>query len=275
LEHWLPGGKHNGTEYTVLNPTRSDNHAGSFSVNMRSGQWGDFATDDKGGDLVSLVCYLERCANHSEAARLLSEFLGIDMDKPRLKVVSKTEWQPIIPVPEDAEPPPERHPKLGEPAARWTYHDAEGRVLCHVCRFNTTDSGKEFRPLTYRAANGTHAWRWEGLPDPRPLFNLHLLARHPSAAAIVCEGEKSAEAAAQLFPLPQYVTLTSLNGAKGVRKADWKPLEGRTLYLWPDNDKPGLEYVTVVAERLKSSCVPCMRCRCRMAWGKDGTRPTP
>jgi putative DNA primase/helicase len=55
LSHWLPDGKHQGHEYQALNPTRADGKPGSFSINTNTGQWADFATDDKGGDLVSLV----------------------------------------------------------------------------------------------------------------------------------------------------------------------------------------------------------------------------
>ena len=61
VSHWLPGGKGN-LHYTALNPRRADNHAGSFSVNLRKGCWKDFATNDGGGDLISLVAYLDDCS---------------------------------------------------------------------------------------------------------------------------------------------------------------------------------------------------------------------
>ena len=44
-----------GHEWVAKNPTRADRHAGSFSVNLRSGKWADFATGDKGGDVVALA----------------------------------------------------------------------------------------------------------------------------------------------------------------------------------------------------------------------------
>ena len=40
------------------NPTRADRRPGSFSVNTRTGRWADFATGDRGGDVVSLAAYL-------------------------------------------------------------------------------------------------------------------------------------------------------------------------------------------------------------------------
>ncbi len=58
------------------NPTRADRRAGSFKCNTHSGKWSDFATGDRGGDVVSLVAYLEHCGQ-VEAARRLAEALGI------------------------------------------------------------------------------------------------------------------------------------------------------------------------------------------------------
>jgi hypothetical protein len=55
IARWLPGGKFEGREYVVRNPTRNDKRPGSFKVNRDTGQWADFATGDKGADLVSLV----------------------------------------------------------------------------------------------------------------------------------------------------------------------------------------------------------------------------
>ena len=61
LLHWLPGGKRvdGGKEYTAANPTRADKHAGSLKVNLATGTWSDFATGDRGGDLIDLVRYLD------------------------------------------------------------------------------------------------------------------------------------------------------------------------------------------------------------------------
>jgi putative DNA primase/helicase len=73
---WAPGGKRQGAEWVALNPTRADDSPGSFSINLSTGAWGDFARADKGGDLVSLVAYIEGC-NQGEAARQLGEFLGL------------------------------------------------------------------------------------------------------------------------------------------------------------------------------------------------------
>ena len=76
----LPGGKIDGHEFVALNPRRNDKRPGSFNIRMsgaRASSWADFATGDKGGDLVSLVAYLENCSQ-VEAARRLARMLGMD-----------------------------------------------------------------------------------------------------------------------------------------------------------------------------------------------------
>jgi len=160
----------------------------------------------------------------------------------------KSEWAPVLPVPDDAPPPPAEHFKLGKPTATWRYTDAAGAVLGYVLRFDTTDGEKVFRPLIYArpAAGGKAAWRWESWPPKRPLYGLQGLARRPIAAVVVCEGEKAADAAAML--LASYVTVTSPNGSKGAGKTDWSPLRGRAVTIWPDADTAGLEYAHAVAK---------------------------
>ena len=49
VRRYLPDGKKKGNEWVALNPTRSDSSLGSFSVNLNTGEWADFATNDKGG----------------------------------------------------------------------------------------------------------------------------------------------------------------------------------------------------------------------------------
>ena len=64
-----------GQEYEARNPTRSDRRPGSFKVNIRNGKWADFATGDKGGDVISLAAYLSG-TDQAEAARALAGMLG-------------------------------------------------------------------------------------------------------------------------------------------------------------------------------------------------------
>ena len=76
LGRWLPDGRRQGAEWVATNPTRADRRRGSFSVNIRTGRWADFATGDRGGDVVSLAAYLHGL-RQSEAARKLAAMLGL------------------------------------------------------------------------------------------------------------------------------------------------------------------------------------------------------
>ena len=75
LQQIIPGGKFRSLEYVARNPRRNDHREGSFKINYKTGQWADFATGDKGGDLVSLLAYI-RDMSQSEAARELARLLG-------------------------------------------------------------------------------------------------------------------------------------------------------------------------------------------------------
>ena len=155
---------------------------------------------------------------------------------------------PILPVPDDAPSEVPNHYEMGKPNKVWEYRDECGELLMKICRFNK-DGGKEDRPLTYRQyKNGTRRWAYKGLDKPRPLYGLDRLADRPDAPVIVCEGEKATDDAQALFP--EYIAVTSPNGAKSAHSADWKPLEGRNVTIWPDNDAPGQAYAKSVAQIL-------------------------
>jgi len=77
VRRWLPDGKREGTEWVAINHTRSDHRKGSFKVNVTTGRWSDFATDHRGGDLVSLGAFLHRMSQ-ADAAKRIAEMLGID-----------------------------------------------------------------------------------------------------------------------------------------------------------------------------------------------------
>jgi hypothetical protein len=76
------GGKFHGDEYVVRNPRRDDQHLGSFKINCRTGKWVDFATGDRGGDIVSLFGFVRGISGQGDAARELAALLGVPFLKP-------------------------------------------------------------------------------------------------------------------------------------------------------------------------------------------------
>jgi hypothetical protein len=164
--------------------------------------------------------------------------------------------QPIVPVPDDAPEMLFRHPKLGAPTKAWPYHDAEGRLIGYVARFDYQDdkdaAAKDYLPITYcRIGKDRFAWRAKGIPDPRPLYNLPGILSRPDATVIVAEGEKAADAAAILFP--EMVATTPPHGAKSPHKADWTTLSGRKLVIATDNDDAGQAFGDRVCELARAA----------------------
>jgi hypothetical protein len=74
---WLPDGRREGAEWVSLNPTRADRKRGSFKVNLGTGKWADFATGDRGGDLVSLAAYLFKLSQ-ADAALKVADMVGVN-----------------------------------------------------------------------------------------------------------------------------------------------------------------------------------------------------
>ena len=78
LKRWLPDGRRKGREFVARNPTRTDHSPGSFSVNIETGRWADFATGQAGGDPISLAAFLFTI-RQGEAAMRLAHMLRIEI----------------------------------------------------------------------------------------------------------------------------------------------------------------------------------------------------
>jgi putative DNA primase/helicase len=161
-------------------------------------------------------------------------------------------WITVVPVPRSAPPAPMRHPSLGEPAKTWEYRGAKGELLGYICRFATPD-GKETRPLTFckPPGRGKPEWRWQTWAQPRPLYGLDRLAARPEAAVLITEGEKASDAGGAL--LPDLVAIASSGGANSAGRADWSPLAGREVIIWPDADLAGAGYANAAAGAIKKA----------------------
>lgn len=258
LPRWLPGGRVNGSEYVCGS---LDGEPGrSLSINLASGVWRDFAGEAGGADPVSLYAAIHNL-KQGEAARKLAGELGVDpggngsAPRPQGQAKAKPadEWRPVLPVPDGAPAPDFKHNRHGEAVAHWEYRDAEGLLLGYVCRFEPEGGRKEILPLTFcQGANGSMRWRWKGFPEPRPLYKLDTLAAvKPDVPVLLVEGEKSTDAAQRL--VPGAVCMTWPNGSKNVGKAEFSPLAGRRVAIWPDADKPGFEAALVLAARVKEA----------------------
>jgi len=275
----LGGGKRQGKEYLPLNPNRSDQTPGSFSISIDSGAWMDGATGDKGGDLVSLAAYVWG-VKQAEAGRRLAAHYGIAVPDAQQRatrdqngvgkvgVATAPKKSPVanapagdmcvIPVPDDAPPPPAAHQRHGRPVKRWAYRDRDGRVCFYHDRYEPQGERKQFAPLTlWRPSAGALRWQFKAPPAPRPIMNADQLAQRPGVPVLIVEGEKAADAAALLWP--GAVVVCWQGGALAVERADWCPLAGRDVVLWPDADEPGAACMEKLARMLQGGGVDRLR----------------
>lgn len=133
--------------------------------------------------------------------------------------------------------------------ARYVYTGPHGEHLMAVVRYEKAGE-KQFRPLRCVGTGkaGVAEYDLRALDAPRPLYHLDQLMSRPEAPVLIVEGEKAADAAALRFP--NYVCTTWACGALAVGKTDLRDLAGRTVVLWPDNDKSGREGMQKLAGAL-------------------------
>ena len=126
--------------------------------------------------------------------------------------------------------------KAGKVAAEYIYELADGTPYLQVRR----DSNKAFKQRHWTGSQ----WAWGKPEGPKVPYRLpELLA---ADTVFIVEGEKDADALTERG----IVATTSSEGA-GKWTADlnnW--FKGRTVYILPDNDKPGRDHARQVAENL-------------------------
>jgi putative DNA primase/helicase len=157
----------------------------------------------------------------------------------------------ILPAPENAERILDALARLGcaKPDERWLYFAAGYSRAFYILRWNRPDGSKAIRPVSWSRSARGKGWDFKAWPAARPLYNLPRIAKRPAANILICEGEKAADAAEGVFG-KSVITTTSSGGAAAAAKTDWSPLEGRTVWIWPDADDAGLRYADDVARRL-------------------------
>ena len=192
VPRFLPSGTREGNEWISCNPKRDDANPGSFKINLLTGNWADFATDDRGSDLPSLAAFLfdlsqseaagylayaigDKVSGVEPAAHLAQEFgpvegePGVLMDQPD----DKGCIQPSDTGPSDSFL---RGSKYGRvPDHQWHYRDRTNRVVLTVCRFETPQGKSILQCTPWAQADFNVAWKWRGLPAERPLYDLPAL----------------------------------------------------------------------------------------------------
>ncbi len=248
VPQWLPGGRLDGTEWVVRNPKRHDKKPGSFRINTQTGQWADFATGEKGGDLISLYAWLNNMPQKDAATQLAKDH-GTRNAPPPPK-------RKRAPRPADyaTRKLPEIHPVYGKPDRRFVYKQADGTIFGWNCRWEGDEHTKKvIRPLSPALMYLEKKNRWDfwGMPPgKRPLYRLMdmLQPEKANGNVVIVEGEKAAEAGARSLKGTAASCITWMGGGSAMEFADWSPVRGRNCIIIPDDDLPGRATACKVAE---------------------------
>lgn len=252
LPKWLPGGKIEGREFKC-GSLRGESGS-SLSVNLETGLWADFASNDKGGDLISLYAAIEGIGQGAAAKRLKDD-MGYNVKAPNEVVKDFDRFRygevipELVPPPTGTPPPNTRHPKLGEASHTWCYKSPKGNPMFYISRYDTPQ-GKEFRPWCW--AMNSNRWVNKAWTQPRPLYGLEFLAAEPEKPILIVEGEKAADAARKFAT--GYIVMTWANGASSSTHVEWSTIYKRKILLWPDSDEAGNKAMREIAAILHNEC---------------------
>lgn len=232
-----------GSEYYGICPFHDD-HKRSLQVNEQKQIYKCFPCG-AGGDAID---FLQKMGMDFKEA--CAELDGNNVYRelnPEKRAAQKKRAQSVhvTPAPRAASKSESRHPYHGAPDRAWVWRDAEGRLVGYTCRFNYENPkdgspDKNILPLTYRrdGAGKDQGYKYKGFSNPRPLYDLHRLAKYPDKPVLIVEGEKTADAVKKATD--SFIVTTWLGGSSAIDKTDWAPLEGRTVYFWNDNDAQGM-----------------------------------
>ena len=131
-----------------------------------------------------------------------------------------------------------------KPQALHTYTDADGSPLFWRIRLKHPETKEKWiRPMS--RVGGHFALSEPTFENGKPVYGLHHVVSNPAATVWIVEGEQKADALNRLG-----LVATTSGAATSAASADWQPLRGRTVWIWPDNDDPGRGYAGEVASIL-------------------------
>ena len=141
------------------------------------------------------------------------------------------------------------------------YHDAEGKLISVVCRYEKftaaqkEESKKREKPYrkcdTWSPTKG--GWLAKGPAEPKPLYRLPRLMGAPKDQQVmIVEGEKCAEAVEKVFS--KAIVTTWMHGKEGFTRSDLSPLHGRSLLLVADSDAGGRASMKKLSGLLYEHC---------------------
>ncbi len=242
VQDLVPGGKFRSLEYVVRNPTRDDKSPGSFSINYRTGKWGDFAADKDGGDFISFTAYVRGCSQ-SDAARELARHLSVPVSNTNGHAsnghanghnIAKT--APAADTPKVYQWGDEGPPRQSDELRRHVYLSGDCPARIKV-KYSTGRFTNWYRAFVDSAPIGWQAKK----PDDYIAIPYRSAAINPFDPELVGdeifwpEGEKDIDTLSRLN-IPGF---TFGGVGDGLPEGIGEFLRGRHLVILADNDEPG------------------------------------
>ncbi len=182
---------------------------------------------------------LDNVTEFKDKLRTVRETLGISDDKPARGP------QPF---------PPDRADEFsdkihtlavekgwGDIAGSWKYHNAKGQVIGLDVRFEKPGEKKIVLTFWYDVA-----LKWAKAPVM--IYNLPgVINSTADVPVLIHEGAKCADAAATI---PGFVHVSWSGGSAKADKADWSTLTGREVFIYPDDDEPGMKAAQAIRNAL-------------------------
>lgn len=212
------------------------------------------------GDVLDFVQKIKG-VDFKEALRVLGGEVKRPNVAPREAVQVRDIYEGIVPLPPAGEIKAGRRVKLWNPKRNkfgmitpsmvFPYRAADGSLFGYVLRHDMQDGGKETPMVMWcRLPDGSTEWCRYPFPKPRPLYGLDRLA--DGKQVIIAEGEKCADVGRSVTGR---LFMSWAGGTYGIKHADWSPLSGRSVVIWPDADAPGLKTAQEIgATLLRMGC---------------------
>jgi hypothetical protein len=199
-----------------------------FWLNIETGAWFDQATNERGGDVVSLVAAQDG-TDQGEAAKQIASELGLTLAAQAVKRLYA--------------------PTTGFPKHLYTYFNPDGSEAYKIGRWEAEGCEKSIRP-GHINERGQFVQGMAGAKEV--LYNLVGIKNRPgvleSTFVVIVEGEKKVEA---LLNLGICATCNPFGAGKW-KDAYSEYLKDKAVVILSDNDKPGKDHAAKVASSVAS-----------------------
>ncbi len=184
------------------------------------------------------MCHAESCDwSFGDVFDVRDRINGLQPGSSLMKVNEGEKKVPIPTKPKSSPVPLDQLLYDGSAGIKYKYaNPTTGKIDLVIFRLKTP-TGKKF----LQARPEGNGFVWGAPPEPLPLYNRSRIA--DAKRVVVVEGEKCVHALDEVG----VTATTSPCGAGKALYADWIPLAGKDVILWPDNAEAGLSHMRDVA----------------------------